>query len=166
MESQVSRAQGGADSLGLRGEIFANAADRVALVIVQREEFKSVAQALPISHDRANFDRIRSQRQRDFQRDDLARLEAPREGGTDTILPHLSRASPARPEFPRLKHLYLQPDINHESGEASGVLNFSGRSLGRRSCAGVSACGSGDSFLVFAHANIASANLRPDFGRF
>ena len=45
-------------NLGAAGEVFADAVDGVALAFVQGEEFETVAQALAVADDGANFDGI------------------------------------------------------------------------------------------------------------
>src|SRR5579859_7982204 len=84
---------------GLGGEVVADAADGVALVIVESEEFESVAEALAVTHDGPDFDGIRSEGQRNLERDNFARLEAAGESGADAILAHFGGASPTVAEF-------------------------------------------------------------------
>jgi len=73
--------------LGFGGEIFADAADGISLSFVEGEKFESVAQALAIADDGADFDGIRSKRQRDFESDDFAGFEAAGKSGANAVLP-------------------------------------------------------------------------------
>src|SRR5579872_4066990 len=70
-----------ARNLGLGGEVIADAADGVALVIVESEEFESVAQTLAVTHDGAHLDGIRSEGQRDLESHNLAGFETAGESG-------------------------------------------------------------------------------------
>ena len=49
-------------SLAFGGQVLADALDGVALTIVEGEEFKSVAQALAVANDGADFDGIGRER--------------------------------------------------------------------------------------------------------
>ena len=152
----VNFAQASAKSrgLGFGGEIFADAANSVALAIVQSEEFEAVAQALAVANDGSYFDRIRSERERDIESYDFPGLEAAGQSGADTVLTHFGRTSPAIAEFSCLEHFDLQPDIDRETGKAPGELDFSARTMSRSSAGGLggSRCGAG--FFVSAHAAI------------
>lgn len=110
--------------LGLGLQVFANPADGIALAFVQREEFESVTESLAISNDRPDFNRIRRQGQWNVERNDFPRLKTSRQSSPDSILAHFGGTSPARAELARLKHLYLETNINRETGEAAGVLRL------------------------------------------
>ena len=112
-------AETGGEVLGLGGEVVADAADGVALLIVQGEEFESVAEALAVADDGADFDGIRSEGQRNFESDDFAGFEAAGESGADAVLAHFGGASPTGAEFSGLKHFDLQADVNDETREAA-----------------------------------------------
>src|SRR5579859_1140835 len=118
-----------ARNLGLGGEVVADAADGVALVIVESEEFESVAEALAVTHDGPHFDGIRSEGQRDLQSYNLAGLKAAGECGADAILAHFGGASPTVAEFSSLKHFDLQADVNDEPRDAARELNLAGTRL-------------------------------------
>jgi hypothetical protein len=136
-------------SSGFGGEVFADPADGVALVIVQRQKLEAVAQALAVADNGTNLDRIGRQGQRDIESDDFARLEAARKGGTDAVLTHFSGPSPAAAEFSDLKHFDLQADIDCKARKAAGVLSLwamAGAGWSARLCGG---CCAG--FIVGAH---------------
>src|SRR5690348_1181992 len=105
------------------GEVVADAADGVALVVVEGEEFESVTQALAIAHDGTHFDGIGREGQGNFQSHNLARLEAAGESGADAVLAHFGGASPAGAEFSRLKHFDLQADVDDKTGKAARELD-------------------------------------------
>src|SRR6476620_7610394 len=141
-------------TLGFSRQVFADTLDGVALVIVQGEEFESIAESLAVANDGADFDGVRSERQRDFKRDDFSRLEAAGEGCADSILAHFSGASPAGAEFSGLEHLHLQADVDDEAGKAARELRLASRHIRgsvRASC--VSRSGGGLSFLLVVHAS-------------
>ena len=61
--------------LGFGGQVLADALDGVALAVVEGEEFESVAQALAVADDGADFDGIGREGQRNFESDDLSGFE-------------------------------------------------------------------------------------------
>ena len=135
------------------GEVLADAFDGVALVVVQGEEFEAVAQSLPIPDDGSDFNGIGRQRQRDFERNDLAGFEAAGERGADAVLPHFGGASPAGAEFAGLKHFDLQADVDDEAGKPAGKRMFPwGRLRGRGAPRFFSTCSRGLSFFIGRHA--------------
>src|SRR5215472_3991644 len=150
----------GLSSLGFGCEIVADAADGVTLVLVQREEFESVAQTLAIADDGADFDGIRRERQRNFEGDDFSRFEAAGQSGTNTVLTHLSRASPAAAKFPRLKHFHLQANVNREARKTASVRYFAPAGARTGDRGGLLIRGSGSGFFVVTHAKLPSV-IRP-----
>jgi hypothetical protein len=140
--------------LGFTGEVFADAEDGVALASVEGEEFETVAQALAVADDGADFDGIGRQGQGNFEGDDFAGFKAAGEGGPDAILAHFGRASPAGAEFSCLKHFDLQADVDDEAWEAPSKGDFGGWGVGGQTGAGSrvgSASGGGLSFFFFTH---------------
>ena len=105
--------------LGFGGQVLADALDGVALAVVEGEEFESVAQALAVADDGADFDGIGRKGQRNFKSNDFAGFEASGESGADAVLSHFGGASPAGAEFSGLKHLDLQADVDGEAGKAA-----------------------------------------------
>src|ERR1700739_1695541 len=124
----------GAD-LALAGEIFADAADGIALAIVEGEEFETVAKSLAIADNGAHLDGIGCKRQGNVQGNDLAGVEAAGERGAEAILSHLGGASPAGAEFSGLKHFDLEADIDGKAGIAACKLGLS-----RRAASGWNGC--------------------------
>ena len=115
--------------LGFGGEVVADAADGVALLVVEGEEFESVTEALAIADDGAHFDGIGREGQRNFEGDDLAGFEAAGEGGADAVLTHFGGTPPTVAEFPSLEHFDLQADVDDKTGKAAREVNFAGGAL-------------------------------------
>jgi hypothetical protein len=124
------------DFLGFGGEVLADALDSIALAVVEGEEFETVAQALAVTDDGADFDGIGRKGQRDFDGNDLAGFEVAGEGGADAVLAHFGGASPAGAELSGLKHLDLQADVDDEAGKAAGEGDLAGRGVAGRTRAG------------------------------
>ena len=120
---------------------MADALDGVTLIVIEREEFEAIAEALAITDDSADFDWIGSQGQGDFKSDDFSRLEAAGESCADAVLTHFGGAPPAGPEFSGLKHFDLQADIDDKAGKAASGCGV----------AGVSGSSGGLSFLLDCH---------------
>src|ERR1035437_5680186 len=117
--------------LCLGGEVLADALDGVALAVVEGEEFESVAEALAVADDGADFDGIGRKGQGNFQSDDLAGFEASRECGADAVLAHFGGSSPTGAELSGLKHLDLQAHVNGEARKAAGIGGLGGRGIAR-----------------------------------
>ena len=73
--------------VGFAGEHFADAADRLALGIGEGEEFETVAQAIAIAHDGADLQRVRAERQGNFEGDDFPFLQFSGEGAPTPSCP-------------------------------------------------------------------------------
>ena len=65
----------------LASEHFADAADHLALDVVESEEFETVAQALAVADDGADFQGIGTEGKRDFEGDDFSGFEFAGESG-------------------------------------------------------------------------------------
>jgi len=142
--------------LGLGREVLADAHDGVALAVVEGEEFESVAEALAVANDGADFDGIGRKGQGNFQSDDLAGFEAAGKGGADAVLAHFGGASPASAELSGLKHFDLQAYVDDEAGKAASEGDLARRRIGgnTRAASGVGSSGGGLSFFVFTHASL------------
>src|ERR1700722_4132938 len=116
----------------LASEHFADAGDGVALGIAEGEEFETVAEALTIADDGADFQGIGAEGQRNVEGNDFATFEFSGEGGADTILTEFSRASPTGAELAILEHADLHADIHGIARIAAGV-GHGGEFLSRRS---------------------------------
>ena len=97
---------------------------------------KSVAEALAVADDGADFDGIGREGQGNFESDDLAGFEASGERGADAVLAHFGGASPAGAEFSGLKHFDLQAHVDGEAGKAAGKGDLGGRGIAGHTSAG------------------------------
>src|SRR5260370_30668017 len=103
------------------GKHFADAADHVALGLVEGEELEAVAQALAIAHDAAHFQGVGTEGQRNFEGDDFSGFEAAGESRADAILTEFGGASPASAEFAVLKHADLHAGVDGKARVAALV---------------------------------------------
>ncbi len=111
--------------LRLGGKIFANPAKSFALHVVESEEFESVLESLPVTHNRPDFDGIGRKWQRNFQSDDLTSLQVSRQRGPDAVLSEFGGSSPTGVKIAVLKHPHLQPDIQRKARKAPRVAMLS-----------------------------------------
>ena len=147
--------------LAFAGEILADALDSVALAIVEGQEFESVAEALAVAHDGADFDGIGGEGQGNLESDDLARLEAPRERGADSVLAHFGGSSPASAEFSGLEHLDLQAHVDGVARKTAAKCDPGGRGIARQTSAGSCVYGSGGGLSFFASTHVDAAQDPP-----
>ena len=114
---------------GFCGEDFADAAEHFALGVVKGEEFETVAQAVAITDDSANFQWVGTKRQRNLERNDFAGLKLAGESGADAVLAQFGGASPTILEFSGLKHADLHAGVNGKARVAAtvGSRGFLGR---------------------------------------
>ncbi len=103
------------------GKHFADATNGFALGFAESKELETVAQALTIADDGADFQRIRTEGQRNIERYNLAGFQFAGERGADAILTHFSGASPTGAEFAALKHADLQTGIDDKAGVTANV---------------------------------------------
>ena len=106
---------------------MADTADGFALRFAERKELETVAQALTIADDGADFQRIRTEGQRNIERYNLAGFQFAGERCADAILTHFSGASPTGAEFAALKHADLETGVE---GKAGIPANVGGRGRG------------------------------------
>ena len=114
---------------GFGGEDFADAADYFALGVVEGEELEAVAEAVAVTDDGANLQRVGTERQRNIERNDFAGFEFASERSADAVLSEFGGASPTILEFSGLKHADLHAGVDGEARVAAAV--GSGRFIGR-----------------------------------
>src|ERR1019366_932194 len=108
-------------------EVLADALNGVALAVVEGEEFKSVAEALEVEDDGADFYGVGGEGQGNTESEDLSGFEASRECGADAVLAHFGGSSPTGAELSGLKHLDLKAHVNGEARKAAGIGDPGGR---------------------------------------
>ena len=121
----------GPRGLRFRGEHLADSANGVTLVVVQGQELEAVVQPLAVTHNGSHLERVRAERQGNFEGHDFAGFEISGEGSADAVLAEFGGASPAIAEFAILKHADLHADVDGEARVAASVrgagLSKSGR---------------------------------------
>ena len=100
---------------GFGGEDFADAVEHFALGVIKGEELEAVAQAFAVTDDGANFQRVRTEGQRNLKRNNFTGGKLAGKRGANAILTEFSGAPPTTMEFPALKHANLHAGINGEA---------------------------------------------------
>ena len=80
--------------IGSGRQHLADALNRATLVVIYRQEFKTIVQALAIAHNGTQLHRLGTQRKLYFHGNDFARFQVSSESATDAILSEFTRASP------------------------------------------------------------------------
>ena len=121
---------------GFGGEQFTDAADHAALGLVEREELKTVAQTLAVTHNGSHSQGVGTEGQRNIEGDDFAGFQVASESGADAVLPKFSGASPTTAEFAGLKHADLHAGIDGKTRETSNISRrrLVGREFFARGC--------------------------------
>ena len=103
------------------GKHVADAGDHIALVYGEGEEFEAVAEAVAVTHDRPHFQRIWTERERNFEGDDFAGFEFAGKRSSNAVLANFGGVSPAIFKFSVLEHADMHAGVEGEARIAADV---------------------------------------------